>query len=249
MNKTFMTMASLIAITTAFSAQSAESSLKVFNAGETAKAADVNHNFNVLHSGIADLTASVQALSDRVTTIENDSQDVVSVSGRCYSLTSYEVEIARNDDANPDFPSTSQNGYVPGIQVKNGYAFFDEVNNTGRINVRRDTVNQYFLESGGGNFSRADAGENGDYTHTEYTNHNITWSQTGSVVTTERDRGEGEAEKIKFSASMGGDVLVATDIETNAFSNGSKNGSVELYLLNEMDCSEAQQGEAAFPQS
>lgn len=238
---------SYFAMSAAISAVIADSELNTFSAGTAAKASEVNHNFSILKSGINDLATSIEQLSTRVSELESSSEVVSSVAGRCFRLTSYEVEIARNDDANQQSPWMSQNGYIPGLQVKNGYVFFDLDSGSGRINVRRDTVNQYFVETGGGSFSRADAGEAGDYTHTEYTNHNVTWSQSGSKVTTYRDRGGEGIEELNFTASMDGSILFGTDIETSAFESGSKNGSVEIFMLNEMGCAEATQGEASFP--
>lgn len=240
---------SYFAASAALAVAVADSDLTTFSAGTTAKASEVNQNFTVLQNGINNLAVSLQQLSDRVSDLENPPEVVNSVAGRCFSLTSYEVEIARRSDADQQNPALSEDGYIPGLQVKNGYVFFDSVNNTGRIHVRRDTVNQYFFETGGGNFTRADEGEPGDFTNTEYTNHSVTWEQSGSAVTTYRDRGEGDIEQLSFTASPDGGLLFGTDIETSAFQSGSKNGSVEIYTLNEMTCSEATQGEASFPQS
>jgi len=220
-------------------AQLEDASLNTFSANTPAKAAEVNQNFTVLKNGINAIASTVAALSDRVVAIEEYAPNQ-SVAGRCYSVTSYETELARENSANPDNPYNSGKGYVNGLQVKSGYLFFDADNQTARISVRRDTVSQYFLETG-------DEGASGDLINTEYTDHNITWSQTNSSVVTQRNRGADEGvEEIAFTSSKSGDVLFATHIETNSYSSGAKAAAVELYLLNEMACSEALQGDAAL---
>jgi hypothetical protein len=226
-------------------AQLEDASLKTFSANTPAKAAEVNQNFTVLKNGINAIASTVAALSDRVVAIEEYAPNQ-SVAGRCYRVTGYETELARENNANSDNPYSSAKGYVHSLQVRNGYVFFDAENQTGRISVRRDTVNQYFLESGGGNFTRADEGEAGDYINTEYMEYNITWSQTNSSVVTQDLEADEGVETISFTSSKSGDILFGTEIETNGYSSGSKSGEVRLYLLNEMACSEALQGDAAL---
>lgn len=107
--------------------------------------------------------------------------------------------------------------------TKNGYLLFDESGDMATLSYVREQARPDF--------------ENDQPTKKENSSYRVSWTQEGSTVTTYRDNDEYD-EVIDFTASLGRDIMFAIDVEP-----GSPHGEAELYLLNEMDCEEAETGE------
>lgn len=110
--------------------------------------------------------------------------------------------------------------------TKNGYLFFDETGNGAFMSYLRTKA-------------IPDSGEE-TLTTTGYNDYDITWTQDKSTVKTTRSSDE-NLEILTFTASSSRDVMFAADVEAV-----SPQGESELYILNEMDCDEAEADEATL---
>ncbi|GAA4094862.1 hypothetical protein [Zhongshania borealis] len=126
--KTILPMAAAISL--AVSANTAYSAnivapLTEFVSNTAAKADEVNGNFNALVAAVNDVAGSVASLVDRVAALENGAtvEDLSdSVAGRCYKVTSINVEL--------DY----------GSGMKNGYILFDESGNGAMLSYLRNAA-------------------------------------------------------------------------------------------------------------